>query len=157
MIEQAMTMIGPDSHEEGRLLSDYGLAMGLHQGDYDGAQEALSRAITIAKREGDAGLEMRSLCHAARIDRLQGRISDALDKSLSALQLVAKAEDPPSEADAHFQAGGHYLMLGDSDAARYRCIPRSPELPGFVYGSSLQSDAYMSSVCVHIPPVKPCR
>ncbi|MFQ6030772.1 MAG: AAA family ATPase, partial [Dehalococcoidia bacterium] len=119
MLERAMTLIHPDSHEEGRLLSDYGAALGLHEGDYSGAQAALNRAITIARREDDAALEMRSLCHAARVDRLQGRIKEALDKSLRALELAPQANDLASEADAHFQAGGHSLLLGDSDSARY--------------------------------------
>ena len=31
------------------------------------------------------------------------------------------------------------------------------KLPSYMYGSSSQSDAYMSSACIRIPPVKSCR
>jgi len=38
------------------------------QGDYDGARDALSRSLVIAKREGDFGLQMQALAFTADME-----------------------------------------------------------------------------------------
>jgi class 3 adenylate cyclase/tetratricopeptide (TPR) repeat protein len=119
MLERAMTLIAPDTIEEGRLLSEYGFALGFQAADYDRAQEAFNRALAIARREGDAALEMRTLCHAARIDVQQSRTQEAMEKCLLVLQLAPRGNDPAAEASAHQMAGNHLLMSGDPEAARY--------------------------------------
>ncbi len=119
MLERAMTMIPPDSNREGRLLSEYGLALGLQEGDDDGAQEAFNRALAIARREGDAALEMRTLIHAARLDQQQSRMRECLEKCLLALELVPRADDLAAEASAHQMAANSLWMSGNLEAARY--------------------------------------
>ncbi len=125
MIERAMKLMPSNFREEGRLLSDYGLALGVQEGDDSGAQAALNRALEIARREGDAPLEMRTLCNAARVDAHQGRPHEALKKSLLALELAPRADDLAAEADAHYQAGNHLITLGDPEAARYHLLATS--------------------------------
>ncbi|MCH7621130.1 MAG: AAA family ATPase [Chloroflexi bacterium] len=119
MIERALKLMPPNFREEGRLLSDYGVALGIHEGNYDGAQEALNRALEIARRAGDATLEMRTLCHAARVDQHQGRMREALENSLLALELAPRANDLAAESDAHSQASNQLMSLGEPEAARY--------------------------------------
>ena len=86
---------------------------------------ALNRALEIARRKGDAPLEMRTLCNAARVDAHQGRPHEALKKSLLALELAPRADDLAAEADAHYQAGNHLITLGDPEAARYHLLATS--------------------------------
>ena len=72
LIGRALALVPPDSHEAGRLLSRYGLALHREMGDYEGAQEAFDRALGIAQREKDAALEMRtctSIISASRRSR----------------------------------------------------------------------------------------
>ncbi|MCI0896068.1 MAG: AAA family ATPase [Chloroflexi bacterium] len=119
MLERAMTLIAPDSKEEGRLLTEYGFALGFQGGDYDGAQAAFNRALAIARREGDAALEMRTLSQTAQINMNQGRTREAQENSLLALELAPRANDPAAEANAHRIAGNYLLMSGDLEPARY--------------------------------------
>ena len=51
----------------GRLLSRYSGFLGVAEGDYEGAQQALGRAISIARREGDVHLEVQTLTDAAAV------------------------------------------------------------------------------------------
>ncbi|MCH7712907.1 MAG: AAA family ATPase, partial [Chloroflexi bacterium] len=125
MIERAMKLMPSDYKEEGRLLSDYGLALGIQEGEDDGAQIALNRALAIARQRGDAVLEMHTLCNFARVDRHQGRPQAALDKSLSAIELASHADNLAAEADAHHLAGNQLLEIGDPEAARYHGLRMS--------------------------------
>ena len=56
LMANALTLVPGDSHEAGRLLSRYGGIVGTAEGDYEGAQQALAKAIEIAQREGDLPL-----------------------------------------------------------------------------------------------------
>ena len=67
LLERALTLVPADSHEAGRLLSRYGGILGIAEGDYEGAQQALRRAIAIAKREGDVQLEVQTLAYTADV------------------------------------------------------------------------------------------
>ena len=64
MTGRALELVPPDSHEAGQLLCRHGLSLGREAGDYDGAQEAFDRALSIARREGDAAMEMRAFTYA---------------------------------------------------------------------------------------------
>ncbi len=65
LIARALTLVPADSYEAGRLLSRYGGILGDEKSDYEGAQQALGRAIAIPRREGDVVLELQTLTHAA--------------------------------------------------------------------------------------------
>ena len=64
LMVRALALVPPDSHEAGRLLSRYGGILGAAD-DYEGAQEALARAIAIARREGDLPLEVHPADNSA--------------------------------------------------------------------------------------------
>ena len=51
----------------GRLLSLRGRVSYVEEGDYEGAQESFSEALEIARREGNADLELRTLVDAAEV------------------------------------------------------------------------------------------
>ena len=67
MLARALTLVPEDSHEAGRLLSRYGGVLGSAVADYEGAQQALEQAITIARREEDVALEVQTLNYAATV------------------------------------------------------------------------------------------
>ena len=57
IIRRALELVPPDSHEAGRLWARHGSILGQEGGDYDAAQEAFTRALTIAQGHGDLALE----------------------------------------------------------------------------------------------------
>ena len=69
LMARALTLVPADSHEAGRLLSRYGVVLGAAEGDYEGAEQALGRAIAIARREGGLPLESQTLAYAAMVSR----------------------------------------------------------------------------------------
>ena len=68
LLNGALELVPQDSHEEGRFLSLYAMAMGQQGGDYLASNEAFDRALTIARREQDALLELRTLAAASYVD-----------------------------------------------------------------------------------------
>ena len=106
LIDRALAMVAPDSHEAGRLLSRYGGVLGRTEGHYDGAQEGLSRALTIARREGDESLEMRTVAESADLAYTHLRHEESLQRSLSAIEMARRIDDPRAEITARFFAVG---------------------------------------------------
>ena len=119
LIVRALTLVPPDSHEEGRLLSPYVRVMGLEEGVYDDAQEAFRRALAIAQREGDVSLELRTLANAANVDYFHLRFQEALEKSLRAIELARRADDPRAEVSAHYIAAMAMGTMGELEEARH--------------------------------------
>ena len=94
--------------------------MGRKEGGYDGAQEAFSRALTIARREGDEALEMRALAEAADLAYTHLRQEESLQRSLSAIELARRIDDPRSEVAARFFAvGANYTQGNLEEASRH--------------------------------------
>ena len=92
---RALAMVPADSHEAGRLLSTYGLTLYQETGDSEGAQAAFSRSVTIAQREGDLNLEMRTLAAAADVDWYHLRFQEVLEKGGRAIELASCVDDTP--------------------------------------------------------------
>ena len=59
LLARALEMVPPDSYEAGRLLPWHGRLLNILQGNYEGAREALDRALAIAQRE--VGTPVRAL------------------------------------------------------------------------------------------------
>ncbi len=117
LIERALPMVPPDSHEAGRLLSRYGGILGRTDGRYDSAQEAFGRALTIVRRAGDEILEMRTLAEAAGVAYTHLRHEESLQWSLSTIELARRIGDPRSEVAAHFYAVGANYTGGNLEEA----------------------------------------
>jgi len=110
-------LVPPDSIQAGRLLSSYSRFLGQEEGDYEGSQDAFNRAIAIAEREGDIGLQMRTLVDAADADIYATNWERAREKGAQALELIDRVDDPRSESAAHFAVGIGHLIRGEPDLA----------------------------------------
>ncbi|MFQ6029367.1 MAG: LuxR C-terminal-related transcriptional regulator, partial [Dehalococcoidia bacterium] len=122
LAERALTLVPPDSHEAGRLLSRHGLLLNLEQGDYAGAQKAFERALVIARRENDLALEMRTLANAADADWYQIHPQEVLQKSLRAIELAQRVQDPHTEIFSRFLAMYTSTAMGDLAGASEHCL-----------------------------------
>jgi len=118
LIARALILVPADSHEAGRLLSRYGAALGVGEGDYEGAQQALGRAISIAKREGDVPLEVQTLSYAATVSGQHLYWQESVDNGLRAMELATGDEKPFSDFNSRWWTGISLLYKGDPDAAR---------------------------------------
>ncbi len=113
----ALDLVPPDSLHAARFLSRHGLDLGRTEGDYEAAQEAFRRALTITRRENETALEMRTLANAADVDFYHLHFQEAVEKSLKVIELAQNADDPYAEALARFRAALVLLRTGDSKAA----------------------------------------
>jgi DNA polymerase III delta prime subunit/tetratricopeptide (TPR) repeat protein len=86
---RALQLVPPDSLAAGRLLSNHGAELGRLENDCDGAQEALRRALAIARREKDRALEVRTLALSANVNLFHLRIEEALENARQAIELAA--------------------------------------------------------------------
>jgi ATP/maltotriose-dependent transcriptional regulator MalT len=116
LLIRALTLVPDDSHEAGRLLSRYG-GMDGFQPDL-GREEALDRALTIARREGDTGLETRTLIYTGRLARRHCRYQEGLNMFQRATGLARRIDDLRSEVFALYWAGLAQSNLGDLGGMR---------------------------------------
>jgi tetratricopeptide (TPR) repeat protein len=113
LLVRALALVPPDSIEAGRLLSPHGMALGVDEGDYQGAQKAFAQALAIAQREGDPTLEMQTLSRAGRVEGYHLRLPECLEKSLRAIELARRLDDPLNEARSRYFAAIALWSMGD--------------------------------------------
>jgi tetratricopeptide (TPR) repeat protein len=111
-------MVPADSHEAGRLVSRYGGILGAADRDYEEAQQALGRAIAIARREEDVPLEIQALTYAADVSGQHLHWQESVDNGLRAIELAASIETPQSELHSRYWTSISLLHMGDLNAAR---------------------------------------
>ncbi len=93
--------------------------MNLLHGDYQGAQDALSRALAIAEREGDRALQMQTLAFTADMEAHRLHWDQSLEAAQLAIELTNYAENPLAEFFAHLWAACILLVTGkDSERVR---------------------------------------
>ncbi len=112
LVSQALELVPADSLEAGRLLSGLGGLMGGEANDYDGAQEALDRALTIARREEDLELEVRTLLSTCQVDMFHLRRKQALDNGLLAIELAERVGAQSVEQIARMFTAGAASAMG---------------------------------------------
>ena len=122
LIARALTLVPADSHEAGRLLSRYGGVLGGAENDYEGAEQALGRAIAIARREGDLPLEAQALADAAGVSGRHLHWQDSVDHGLRAIELAIGDESPFSALAPRFSIVSSLLRMGELDAARPQAL-----------------------------------
>jgi tetratricopeptide (TPR) repeat protein len=105
LLSAALLLVPPDSIHAGLLLGEYGSALYHETGDSDAAQEALGRALIIAKKEHDLALEMRVLTHSAEIDLWTLNWGEVPPKGRRAIELAGSLGDPT------FQVTASYFMV----------------------------------------------
>ena len=85
---------------------------------YDGAQQALGRAIAIARREGDVALEVQTLAHAAALSYQLLDGQESVDNGLRAVELATGDESHISGLVSRWWPAMSLLHMGELDAAR---------------------------------------
>jgi len=118
LISRALELVPSDSHQAGRLLSRLGRLMGIEEGDYQGAQEAFSQAITIAQGENDPGLETRTLTYACGVSYRYLRFHQCIEEGLRAVDLALRTGDLRIEVQARSDAVNALIDIGDPGRAR---------------------------------------
>ncbi|PKB63658.1 MAG: hypothetical protein BZY80_06220 [SAR202 cluster bacterium Io17-Chloro-G2] len=119
LIARALDLVQPDSHEAGRLLSEYARILAIEEGNYEGAQSAFAQALVIARREQDATLELRTLTHATYVDTWYLQWQEARSRTSQAIELSGRAGDLRAEAQVRSYAGLVRTLLSDSEGARH--------------------------------------
>jgi tetratricopeptide (TPR) repeat protein len=122
LVVRALEMVSPESQRAGRLLARYGYLLGVEEGDYVGAQQAVAGALSIAEREGDTILEMKTLANSARVDRFHLDLQGTLRKSLRAIELARQHDDLFVEVAARYEASYAYLGTGEIEQARQNAV-----------------------------------
>ena len=153
LVAQAITLVPADSHEAGRLLTHYGGILGVAEGDYEGAQLALGRAISIARREGDVALEVKTLADTAIVSGQYLHWQESVDHGLRAIKLATENQITLSDGGRWRTSVGllnmgyleaarpHALILRDSAERRgVRLIAASNDYAPITYLSCLEGD-----------------
>ena len=118
IISRALSLVPHDSHEAGRLLSRLGSIMGREEADYDAASDAFNGALTIARRQGDLVLEARTVASAAFVELLHLHPPECLAKSIRAVELARRIDEPVAESQAGWLAAIIMATTGEIEKAR---------------------------------------
>ena len=124
VLARALEVVPHDSPRAGELLARYGGAVGIEEGNYEGAQAAFAEALAIARREDDRALEMWTLVYAASVDGQHLRRVTSLEHALKAIELARSLDDPYAELQAHHFAfiGFHYRGDRENASAHARAM-----------------------------------
>ncbi|MGI9658942.1 MAG: protein kinase domain-containing protein, partial [Gaiellaceae bacterium] len=96
-VERALEIAPPDSVDTGRLLVTSGWSRGMHAADYEGACDAIERALAIAERHDDASLERWALVTASQVDWGHLRPQACSERAERARELAVAADDQRTE------------------------------------------------------------
>src|SRR5262245_6757968 len=116
---RALTLVSQDSHEAGALLATHGWFSGFIEADYDDAQRAFQKALSIADRDDDAVFKRRTLHNAAFIDAFHLRWRECLAKGLPAVELARHAGDPGTEIPARRAVAFSLVATGEREQGRF--------------------------------------
>jgi ATP/maltotriose-dependent transcriptional regulator MalT len=122
LMVRALALVPADSYEAGRLLSRYGGILGLAQCDYEGAQAALGRALSIARREGDVALEAQTLTYASDVSGQHLKWQESVNFGLRSIAQSAGHESSHSVVLSHLWTAASLLNIGDLEQARPHAI-----------------------------------
>ena len=118
LIARSLTLVPADSHEAGRLLSLYGRILG-SGAEYEGAQQALDSAISIARREKDMPLEVETLGLVSGLNFQHLHWQESVDNGLRAIELATGDEITFSD---RFRVVDTLLRMGELNAARPHAV-----------------------------------
>ena len=118
LVARALRLAPHHSPEAGRLLSRYGLVVGLEEGDYPSAKEAFDSALATAQTTADAALEMRTLANFTTVDYWHLQWTDTIAKGSRLIEQARLAADQLSEVSTRFWVGIALLNSGESSEAQ---------------------------------------
>ena len=118
VIRTALPLVPSNSLEAGRLLSSLGFEAGRVEGDYEQAAEAFAQALIIARGEGDAALEMKTLASSADVDFWHLKLEQSLNTSLEVIELASRSGNIQIEANARLTAARVLLTIGEAEGAQ---------------------------------------
>jgi predicted ATPase len=113
LVARALELVEPDSHAEARLLSRYARMAAVEDGNYPAAAAACQRALAIARRHGDIGLEIQTLGNGAEADLNFMHWGQGLEKCLRAIDLAGQTEALQAQMLARFFASIILYVSGD--------------------------------------------
>ena len=119
LLARALELVPATSLAAGRLLSMRGRVSYVEEGDYEGAQEDFNESLEIARREGSADLELRTLVDSAEVAFYHLQFQDCLTLSLRAVDLASVVSDPRGEALANFWASILHTVRGEPEQATH--------------------------------------
>ncbi len=122
LMVRALALVPSDSYEAGRLLSRYGGILGLVQCDYEGAQQALGRALAIARREGDLALEVQTLTYASDVSGQHLQWQESVNYGLRSIAQSAGHENSYSAVLSRWWTSVSLLNMGDLQRARTHAL-----------------------------------
>jgi tetratricopeptide (TPR) repeat protein len=114
IIETALGLVSPDSHDAGRLQCRYILPL---RADYDKAQEAFQRALAVAQQQEDPALEMRTLVAGACVEFTSSNFERSLEWNLRAIRLAERVDQPYDECHANYDLMHVLYAMGDIEGA----------------------------------------
>ena len=117
LLARGLELVPTTSLAAGRILSLHGRVSYVEEGDYEGAQKAFHESLEIARREGSADLELRTLVDAAEVAFYHTQNQDLLTLSLRAVDLTSVVDDLRSEALANFYASISLEVRGEPGPA----------------------------------------
>ena len=140
LLARALTLVPAESYEAGRILSVYGGFLGIDEGDYEGAEQAFGRAISIARREGDGPLEVQALTNLTVLSGQHLRLQECVDNGLRAIESASDEEN--SIRTSRWWTAVSFLHMGDPTGARphalaLRDLPVKPNTPRLYASNAL--------------------
>ena len=117
---RALELVDPESHDAGRILANYGFALGRTAEGYQDAMVTLERALAISRRESDKVLEVRTQANMANIYGVHLQWEECLDAGLRAIELNTAVHDSQSEMRARLWAAGALMQTGETEQVSYQ-------------------------------------
>jgi len=117
LIQRALDLVPADSLQAGRLQASYGRVMGIEEVHYEAARQAFNSALDIARQNGDFGLELQTLSFAGDVDGYHIKLQEALGKSLRAVELARRIDNPRAELMARMWCFFSLGTAGDLNGA----------------------------------------
>ena len=122
LMNKALELVPPKSPEAGRLLSKYGLVLGLEEGDYPGAVEAFDGAMSIAQCSGDRALEIRTLAYYLTVDFWHRRFKETVEKGLRVIEVAQQTSNRMLEVSARMWVGVAQQCMGESKESQQHAL-----------------------------------
>ena len=114
IINKALKLVSPDSHEAGVLLSRNIMLL---RWDHERASNAFHRAMAITERYNNLEAQLDSLSGMACVDMSYYRFADSLERNRRAIGLASSVDQPAPESHAWYDLMHVLFSIGDLEGA----------------------------------------